>query len=106
VGDVLAGGLGGTEGVGLDEGSGLVVLVGLLGKKSDTAVLAGDDTDSLFEYYQYRLRLFACALGAFMVWCPYLVGNAALVLPKLANWPQPKSPKLQDVPCGCTLPSG
>lgn len=47
--DVLAGGLVGAEGGGLDGGCGLVVLVGLLGEKSDTTLLAGDDTDSLIH---------------------------------------------------------
>jgi hypothetical protein len=47
--DVLAGRSRGTEGGGLGGLSGLVVLVALLDEKSDTAVLAGDDTDSLFR---------------------------------------------------------
>jgi hypothetical protein len=102
--NVLAGGLGGTEGVGLDEGSGLVVLVGLLGQESDTAVLAGDDTDSLFQNYQYRLL--RVLVGAFVIWWSYLVGNTALVLPKLAKCTSPVSPQIENVPCGCTLPSG
>lgn len=46
-GDVLAGGLAGAEGGGLDGGRGLVVLVGLLDEKGDAALLAGDDTDGL-----------------------------------------------------------
>lgn len=45
--DVLAGGLAGAEGGGLDGGCGLVVLVGLLDEKGDTALLAGDDADGL-----------------------------------------------------------
>jgi hypothetical protein len=49
--DVLAGGLVGAEGGGLDGRSGLVVLVGLLDQKSDTALLAGNDTDSLNQHY-------------------------------------------------------
>jgi hypothetical protein len=53
--DVLAGGLLGTEAGGLDGGSGLVVHVALLDQESDTAVLAGNDTDCLFQHYQYRL---------------------------------------------------
>jgi hypothetical protein len=48
VGDVLAGRSLGTEGAGLDGSSGLVVLVALLDQKSDTAVLAGNETNSLF----------------------------------------------------------
>jgi hypothetical protein len=47
--DVLAGRSLGTEGGGLGGESGLVVLVALLDKKSDTAVLAGNDTDGLFH---------------------------------------------------------
>ena len=45
--DVLAGGLAGAEGGGLDGGRGLVVLVGLLDQKCDATLLAGDDTDGL-----------------------------------------------------------
>jgi hypothetical protein len=48
-GDVLAGGLAGAEGGGLDGGCGLVVLVSLLDEKGNTALLARDDTDSLFH---------------------------------------------------------
>jgi hypothetical protein len=68
--DVLAGGPAGAEGGGLDGRRGLVVLVGLLDEKSDTTLLAGDDTDSLFQRYQHRLLFqFALARGAFVVGC-------------------------------------
>jgi hypothetical protein len=65
VGNVLAGGLLGTEAGGLDGGSWLVVHVALLDQKSDTAVFARNDTDGLFQHYQYGvLRQF---VGAFVV---------------------------------------
>ena len=63
--DVLAGGLAGAEGGGLDGGRGLVVLVGLLDEKGDTALLAGDDADGLILHCQHRLLLHSVfALGA------------------------------------------
>jgi hypothetical protein len=65
--DVLAGGLVGAEGGGLDEGSGLVVLVGLLDQKSDTTLLAGDETDSLFRLSTSYSSLIVFAPGAFVV---------------------------------------
>lgn len=46
--DVLAGRSRRTEGGGLGGERGLVVLVALLYEESDTALLAGDDTDGLF----------------------------------------------------------
>lgn len=69
-GDVLAGGSAGAEGGGLDGRRGLVVLVGLLDEKSDTTLLAGDDTDGLFQYCQHCPFLqFTYARGAFAVRC-------------------------------------
>ena len=53
--DVLAGGLAGTEGGGLDGGRGLVVLVGLLDQKCDTTLFSGNDADSLIKHNQYCL---------------------------------------------------
>lgn len=68
--DVLAGGSAGAEGGGLDGRRGLVVLVGLLDEKSDTTLLAGDDTDGLFQYCQRCPFLqFTHARGAFAVRC-------------------------------------
>jgi hypothetical protein len=104
--DVLAGGLVGTEGGGLDGGRGLVVLVGLLDQKGDTALLAGNDTDSLFQHCQSQIpcHFRTCARRLCDSWWSYLVGDRALILRTISQLLQDL--ELVGVPCGCTLPSG
>jgi hypothetical protein len=72
-----------------------VVLVALLDEKSDTAVLAGDDTDSLFQgvsIMQKEPVMSSCpGIGALLlrIWRvgieSYLVGDLALVLRQVSR---------------------
>jgi hypothetical protein len=87
--DVLAGGAAGGDGRLLDLGSGGVGLVGLLGQQSDTAVLAGLDTNGLTHHVSltpFHLRSRVISSGNRSKERSYLVGDKTLILcPKLAN---------------------
>jgi hypothetical protein len=92
-----------------------VVLVALLNQKSNTALLARNDTNSLLPHSQYRSRL-SCSLmcsqcsrrvyGRSWVgsWLTYLVGDGALILHQVSQLLINRN--LNNIPCGCTCSSG
>ena len=56
------------------------MLVGLLDQKGDTAILAGNNADSLFQVVNTVFRCCAIAFSHRSSWWAYLVGDLTLVL--------------------------
>ena len=93
-----------------------MVLVALLDKESDTALLAGDDTDGLVRVVSFPLYLVSPYAFAWIVssrkwvdWISFVVNVPCLQSNPRSGSSQPIVLKMQgkkDIPCGCRCSSG